>query len=91
MGWNLGYVKTIKFRGWWRDIRSSKAIEVECESHYTWIIVSFSIVFCTTYIILTPLLFLLLSDPYDEDKKNENNGKLIDVDLGQSAFGNAQR
>lgn len=34
---------------------------------------------------------LQLFDPYDEKNQNEENSKLIDIDLGQSAFGNAQR
>ncbi|CAH1731775.1 ribosome quality control complex subunit NEMF homolog [Aphis gossypii] len=34
---------------------------------------------------------LQLFDPYKEENQNENNSKLIDIDLGQSAFGNAQR
>jgi len=41
--------------------------------------------------LLFLLLLLLLSDPYKEENQNENNSKLIDIDLGQSAFGNAQR
>ncbi|VVC25344.1 Hypothetical protein CINCED_3A005228, partial [Cinara cedri] len=30
-------------------------------------------------------------DPYNEEKQNDCDKKLIDIDLGQSAFGNAQR
>lgn len=36
-------------------------------------------------------LIFVISDPYLEESQNENNCKLIDIDLGQSAFGNAQR
>jgi len=35
--------------------------------------------------------FYYLSDPYNEENQNEDKSKLIDIDLGQSAFGNAQR
>lgn len=34
---------------------------------------------------------LQLFDPYNEENQNEENSQLIDIDLGQSAFGNAQR
>ncbi|XP_001945685.2 nuclear export mediator factor NEMF homolog [Acyrthosiphon pisum] len=34
---------------------------------------------------------LQLFDPYNEENKNEENSQLIDIDLGQSAFGNAER
>ncbi|XP_060844188.1 LOW QUALITY PROTEIN: ribosome quality control complex subunit NEMF homolog [Rhopalosiphum padi] len=34
---------------------------------------------------------LQLFDPYNEENQNEDKSKLIDIDLGQSAFGNAQR
>ncbi|XP_026816387.1 nuclear export mediator factor NEMF homolog [Rhopalosiphum maidis] len=34
---------------------------------------------------------LQLFDPYNEENQNEDNSQLIDIDLGQSAFGNAQR
>jgi len=37
------------------------------------------------------MLLILLSDPYNEENKNEENSQLIDIDLGQSAFGNAER
>ncbi|XP_025423052.1 nuclear export mediator factor NEMF homolog [Sipha flava] len=34
---------------------------------------------------------LELFDPYNEDQKNKDSGKLIDIDLGQSAYGNAKK
>lgn len=33
----------------------------------------------------------LLSDPYDEEIHPNGSGALIDIDLSQSAFKNAQR
>ncbi|XP_025198108.1 nuclear export mediator factor NEMF homolog [Melanaphis sacchari] len=50
-----------------------------------------------TYAIVTNLklgvnhITLKLFDPYNEENHNEENGQLIDIDLSQSAFGNAQR
>lgn len=37
------------------------------------------------------MFLFYISDPYDEDKHLKGSGILIDIDLNQSAYGNAQK